>query len=256
MYNRIDKTIGLAFFILLTVGCATTPLTRISRFIEPSSTHHRGEDPKWEVVNEVNVGETIYIEFDYFVIKGGERSYKVAYLSDGYTGSFGLGKIIIDTGNLLTGFVDSNGGEQYCTVTLAYHDPLVGPYGNVCFSDTSNDGFFDRERVVNIMGGAWYNADNIPYKVEQIQEGGGISVQEKGLKYELIYQGVSGGSLKIGFREYIDNMARPAFFQEVQYDMSPPNGVTEINFKGAEIEIVHADNSKIRYIVKKGFRSR
>src|ERR1700674_5426084 len=39
------------------------------------------------------------------------------------------------------------------------------------------------------------------------------------MSQELIYGGVAGNTIKVTYREYGNNMARPAFSQELQYDL-------------------------------------
>lgn len=72
--------------------------------------------------------------------------------------------------------------------------------------------------------------------------------QEGSLKQELIYNGKSKDTIKIAYREFKDNFARPAFYQDLTYDMAESR---EIGFKGMIIEVVDATNSFIKFIVKK-----
>lgn len=65
-------------------------------------------------------------------------------------------------------------------------------------------------------------------------------------KEEFIYNGRVGNALKFIYREYINDYARPAFTQEVQYDLSE-NKI--IGFRGMRIEIINASNTKIEYKV-------
>lgn len=65
-------------------------------------------------------------------------------------------------------------------------------------------------------------------------------------KKEFIYNGKSGNTLKFIYREYINDMARPAFTQDLQYDLNDGN---MIGFKGLRIEVVKATNTNIDYKV-------
>lgn len=72
--------------------------------------------------------------------------------------------------------------------------------------------------------------------------------------FELLYQGVGGGVLKLTYREFTANdLARPAFTQEVVYDVEP-DGPTEILFKGAKITVLSASNTELRYRVETAFK--
>lgn len=68
---------------------------------------------------------------------------------------------------------------------------------------------------------------------------------------ELLYSGVFQDQVKVTYREFSDDLARPAFFQEAQYELE--GGVGRVNFRGAIIDILKADNQALTYIVRKGF---
>ena len=63
---------------------------------------------------------------------------------------------------------------------------------------------------------------------------------------ELIYSGKSGNVIKVVYREFSNDFARPAFSQELQYDL---NETTTIKFKTAVMEIIKASNQEITFKV-------
>ncbi len=65
-------------------------------------------------------------------------------------------------------------------------------------------------------------------------------------KQEFIYNGKVGNAIKFTYREYADDLARPAFTQDLQYDLTESN---IIGFRGLRIEILSATNIKIQYKV-------
>jgi len=67
----------------------------------------------------------------------------------------------------------------------------------------------------------------------------------------LIYNGRVGNKLKVGYREYMNNMARTAFSNEVIYDLSES---TIIGYAGARIEVIDASNTELKYKVIKNFK--
>ena len=78
-----------------------------------------------------------------------------------------------------------------------------------------------------------------------------VPVPEKQyFKQEFIYNGKVGSGIKFIYREFVDNTARPAFTQDLQYDLSEGNIV---GFKGLRIEIINASNTKIDYKVLSNF---
>jgi hypothetical protein len=65
-----------------------------------------------------------------------------------------------------------------------------------------------------------------------------------GFKRELIYGGVSKGVVKLSYREFVDNLARPAFTQEISYDLADGD---EIGFHGARFKVLKATNTSITF---------
>jgi hypothetical protein len=77
------------------------------------------------------------------------------------------------------------------------------------------------------------------------------STTEASFQQTLIYSGKVGNKVNVGYRESSNDMARPAFNNDVEYDL---NESKEIGYKGAIVEILSADNKKITYRVIKSFR--
>ena len=69
---------------------------------------------------------------------------------------------------------------------------------------------------------------------------------EDSFKEELIYTGRSGNTIHISYREYKQDFARPAFFQELRYDMGQS---TKVVFKQYKLKIIEATNEYIQFIV-------
>lgn len=66
----------------------------------------------------------------------------------------------------------------------------------------------------------------------------------------LLYSGRIGDAISISYREFSGNVARPAFSNDVQYDLSTSS---EIGYRGAVIEIINATNTEITYRVIRNF---
>jgi hypothetical protein len=62
----------------------------------------------------------------------------------------------------------------------------------------------------------------------------------------LLYSGRVGDRINISYREFSGNVARPAFTNDVEYDLSDSN---EIGYRGAVLEILEATNTSITYRV-------
>lgn len=98
--------------------------------------------------------------------------------------------------------------------------------------------------VLTVMG--YSTCYNEPY-----EEKTRTSFGEDSFQQTLIYNGRVGNKVKVGYREFNDNMARSAFSNEAEYDLSSSK---IIGYKGAQIEVIDADNSKITYKVLRSFR--
>ena len=70
--------------------------------------------------------------------------------------------------------------------------------------------------------------------------------EDQYFKQEFIYNGKIGTGLKFTYREFVDNTARPAFTQDLQYDLAESN---IIGFRGLRVEIINATNMNIQYKV-------
>lgn len=77
-------------------------------------------------------------------------------------------------------------------------------------------------------------------------------LESPSFKQELVYNGRVGNNLKIIYREYSNNMARGAFSQEAQYDLSISDVIA---FKGARLKIINATNETIEYQVLSHFEN-
>jgi hypothetical protein len=69
-------------------------------------------------------------------------------------------------------------------------------------------------------------------------------------KQEMVFNGRVNNSLKFVYREYSGDLIRPAFNQELQYDLNESN---IIGFKGLRLKVQEANNISITYTVLQGF---
>ena len=80
----------------------------------------------------------------------------------------------------------------------------------------------------------------------------GRRLSEKGNSFQktLIYSGRVGDRINISYREFSNNLARPAFNNDVEYDLSSSR---VIGYKGALLEVIEADNRSITYRLIQNF---
>ena len=84
-----------------------------------------------------------------------------------------------------------------------------------------------------------YARDGIPFSksVQQTRD-------ELSFRKELVYTGISQTVVNILYREFKDDMARPAFSQDLKYDLSESKVV---GYRGARFEIIKATNQGLTY---------
>lgn len=190
--------------------------------------------PAIESINKVFVGESL-------LTQGRITQHDAIYLSS---------EIVFGTFNTHTatrGFYlksgESNGKEFYL------------PYNN------SDSGKFIRSAIANGFNGLMalsgektlcaltsdleFCKPNSPF--ERLQKE--ISTTDS-FQQTLIYSGKVGNKINIGYREFSGNLARPAFNNEVEYDLSESK---IIGYKGAKLEIIEATNEYIKYKVLRNF---
>lgn len=76
------------------------------------------------------------------------------------------------------------------------------------------------------------------------------SLAENSFQQTLIYSGCTEDMVTLGYREFSNNNARPAFNNDVEYDLKSSK---IIGYKGARIEVIEADNQNITYKVLSNF---
>ena len=188
----------------------------------------RGDSPDMGDISVAEIGGAIYSKFSY-------TRNPVAVLTDQVTF-----KDITIPSDARFYAMHIEGLLSWCG---EYQDPLVSGH---CLIDSDNDGWFDKRSK---LSGSFIRTlpNPAPYTKEYV-----ISNIVTGYKYELIYQGVVDNKISIAYREYTDNLARPAFTQQAQYELNN-DGTAIIGFKGARVQVHRADNLQIEYTVNQGF---
>lgn len=83
-----------------------------------------------------------------------------------------------------------------------------------------------------------YSIKNIPFE------------KKNSFQQTLLYNGKIGSIVTISYREFNEGIARPAFTNEVTYDLKDSKIV---GYKGARMEVINATNTEITYKVISGF---
>lgn len=76
------------------------------------------------------------------------------------------------------------------------------------------------------------------------------SLSPNAFQQTLLYNGKIGTRITLGYREFTNNLARPAFSNNVDYDLAES---TVVGYKGVRLEVIKATNTEITYRVLAGF---
>lgn len=183
------------------------------------------------------VGGSLYSEASYW-------SKTVNRLLEGRRTPVGMGEVAVADGDLV--FKSRVEGRiAYCTEHPVYTAPSAGPARIACFMDADNDGKF--ETVTVPLAGIWLDKE-IPQPVRYARTGQ-ILPGADSTKYELLYAGTSNGSLRLSYREYLNDKAIPGAFLDVSYDFRQEP--TTISFRNVTIDVLSADNRRIVYRVSR-----
>gem|GEM_PF-3766695 len=147
--------------------------------------------------------------------------------------------------------IDANASNAYSKMNMILkkdnnkHNAICEISTETCLIDTLDNGYFN---VFLVSKNREVNITPIKYTVKQQ-----MLFKEDAFKYIVLYQGKIGNNIKISFREFKENMSRPAFTQDIDYELNK-NGSTIIGFKGLRIEVLGSTNLDITYKIIQDYK--
>ena len=236
MKGRVRSFLSVAGVISIVAAC--TPAVSVQ---QPAVIAKKGQEPSIGDVSMANVGAVMFTEYNY-------SETEEVRLVDAVSETFGLGaRLQAPAGTMLHGATVSD-RRAYCTATPTFAMPFEDFSRSVCFFDTDQDGLLDEYWIDGTIEST---SRKVPapakYTVTQTTDNAG-----GGFKKDLVYQGMQADTLRISYREYVDDMARPAFAQDLTYNIEE-GGPTIVVFQNVRMEVLSADNSGVRYRVLQGY---
>jgi hypothetical protein len=149
---------------------------------------------------------------------------------DTYGTYYGVAGIMGSAGVINLSGIQNAGGIQ--------KSALVDPYKAVM---TSNDGKLCVITIFNAKSCASFSKPVL----KEVD-----SLSDDSFQQTLIYSGRVGNKINIGYREFSSSVSRPAFNNDVEYDL---NQSKTIGYKGAVLDVIEATNQFIKYKVIKNF---
>lgn len=195
-------------------------------------------------VAHAEVGESLYSEFARTVVKelSGTVSESVVVSMENY-------RLDVPAKSVRPILVRKGGqSPMICfPVKRTGFGKMFGSHGySGCLVDTQGNMTFDTAAFAHRSGG--FPLDKpVPYTVQAYETS---SVEADKFQIDVLYQGASKGEVKISYRESLNGIARPAFTQDVAYELAP-DGTAEIGFKGMRIKVIKATGQSIEYVIEK-----
>lgn len=142
----------------------------------------------------------------------------------------------IPRGQLLS--IEADNGKKL----VACEKPNLDVY---CLIDRDRDGSFE---AVNTWTG--FITSKLPVPIPYTK-GLELIVPDEvdAFRQMLIYLGMSGQTLRLSYREFINDLARPAFTEEVTFTLSGQYPET-VAYKDLSIDILGVDNAGLRYVIR------
>jgi len=226
------KRMFISLFIILTlsiIGCASqpVPLTQNTR---------QSSEPKIGIITQKYIGDTL-------LLQGNIITYPAIEVLQEVKGVVGL------RGNIVKGIYIATHTEGSDTFFLP--DPndtkmnnLIGIFFLV---KTKKNEVKMAYRNTGAAGGIFKPTTLSPESYRMTE----ASIESpSNFQQTLIYTGKEGNIIKMTYREYSGNLARPAFTIDVSYDLNDSNIIA---FREARLEIIEATNMLIKYKVIKNF---
>lgn len=221
MINSI-KILLLIIFTIIFTSCSSREIYYNNKI---------GQIPSVNKTSTIYTGDIVYKNFNYTAISG-------AKLMKPYHEKLTLAEIVINPENkFYTLKIDDK--LIYCSEEKLIKQ--IGTNDFICLRDSNNDFIFDE--YSNLYAIVWNKLSNeAKYKPYD------ISIKS-GFIYELIYNGISNNTIHLEYREYINDIARPSYYQNLQYEFK--GETINIRYKDIKIKVYEANNNEIKYEILK-----
>jgi hypothetical protein len=211
--NRHIRLVAAIMGVAFVQACAATPLPPVAPEVQFL------DEPAPGSVSVREVGETLVEQFKKstveVLIPNQPMKYETA-LAAGYFTYDGD----------LKATIRKDGKKVYCATYLQ----VLGPGQR----NALGQGCVDKPILEK-----YWNMPEGTYRIERV-----TTVDATNFQRQLIYTGKSGTNLYISYREFSGDLARPAFTQDLTFDLAEGK---VIGMKGARIEVIEATNVSIKF---------
>lgn len=218
----------------LLIGCASTQVVPPEVLIV--------DTPALNTIATAELGESLVKKGKAYVFDGLE-------LRERITDNGAAREYIVEPGQMP--FIDktTDGASRYEPVAGAYYvnDKMFArrAFPKNGYVVVKANGALELQGYYDLTGPGRISPANPQFRVGKL-----VDLRRPNFRQELIYGGRVGDQIKVTYREFSGDMARTAFSQDVQYDLTTEK---TIGFKGVRIEVITATNTKLEYRVLKSF---
>jgi hypothetical protein len=181
----------------------------------------------------VSVGDTVYEHSRLSVVP----AYEVL---EGFDRKNVFARVIVTPGMKFIR-IDSKSKLKACTA--ASLEAFVQKLYSACLYDDDLNGTFDRFGANEIQGGKKLTPP-IAYRAAEF-----VQPTNDSVKQIVIFLGSTKDSVRFSYREFINDMARPAFTEEYTFPLAESYPQT-IAFKGVKLSVSAIDGEGIHYSLK------
>jgi hypothetical protein len=221
---------------VVAAGCTTVQVHQA-----PEPTSYIRTTPLLNQQTQANVGATVLSQHREITRRG-------LRLASGFSGRVGGAPVNVTPQDLLLR-ATANSQQALCTERLTMSNLVGVPIKPTCFGGLVGDA--EATTVMVPADAMWWSQTlPSPLKIETTE----IPVPQRDvLRRELVYLGTTtsarfaGTVIRIGYREFLDDIARPAFSQEASYDVT--SLPARIAYQNASIEVLAVGAGSMTYRV-------
>ena len=104
---------------------------------------------------------------------------------------------------------------------------------------------FEKDKDTQVLCVSRASCATVSYVIDK-----DTTYRPRAIQQTLLYNGKIGNRITLSYREFSDDYARPAFTNEVVYDLAESK---VLGYKGARLEVLTATNTELVYKVIAGF---
>lgn len=197
-----------------------------------------GQKPEPGVETTVTVGTPLLEKFNMVTVT-------VPRLRDDLKVPLGIqGQIVVPSGAQFRVVRDKP--LKACTVAEdTYVDHIVGPRGAACLQDVDSDGAFDKASAESVMFTTKKIQPPAPYDLVDTPAAAGSDY----FRQNLVYLGAAQGVLRLSYREFSHDMARPAFTEELSFPLEATYPQI-IAWRDTRITLLGISNAGLQYRIE------